>query len=263
MFGDAEAYERFMGRWSRMVAPLLVDFAGFPDQGGVLDVGSGTGALAFAIAARKSRVRVLGIDPSKEYVAYAASKNSFHDRAKFETGDAQQMRFGDATFDAALSLLVFNFIPDAKKALAETRRVTRPGGSISAAVWDYGGRMEMLRAFWDAAGRLDSQAERLDEKHMPLCREGELAHLWKEGGLEKVQERPIDIEMRFASFADYWEPFLLGQGPAGSYVRHLDRNRLEALRSEVKRRLKVAREEAPLALPARVWAVTGTVPGRR
>jgi ubiquinone/menaquinone biosynthesis C-methylase UbiE len=134
MFGDAEAYERFMGRWSRLVAPRLVDFTDLPERGTILDVGSGTGALAFAIAERKSRMQVLGIDPSKEYTAYAKSRNPFPDRAGFEVGDAQQLRFPDASFDAALSLLVFNFIPDPKKALLELRRVTKPGGKLSAAV---------------------------------------------------------------------------------------------------------------------------------
>src|SRR5579864_2971381 len=154
LFGDAEAYERFMGRWSRLVAPRFIDFTDPPKRGRMLDVGSGTGSLAFAIAERNKDARVLGIDPSREYVAYATSRNLFRDRASFEAGDAQQLRFPDASFDAALSLLVFNFIPDPKKALHEVRRVTKPGGKVSAAVWDYGAGMQMLRSFWDAAGQL-------------------------------------------------------------------------------------------------------------
>ena len=249
-----------MGRWSRLVAPRLVDFTDLPERGRMLDVGSGTGSLAFAIAERRRQVRVLGIDPSKEYVAYATSRNPFPDRASFEVGDAQQLRYADASFDAALSLLVFNFIPDPKKALFELRRVTKPGGRLSAAVWDYGAGMRMLRTFWDAAIHIDPRAERLDEKRMPLCREGELSALWKEGGLLNIREQSIDIKMSFESFADYWEPFLLGQGPAGSYVRRLDREKLQALRSEVKRRLSLSAENAPFVLPARVWAVRGIIP---
>jgi SAM-dependent methyltransferase len=260
MFGDAEAYDRFMGRWSHLVAPLLVDFTGLPGTGRVLDVGSGTGALAFAIAERKSRV--LGIDPSKEYVAYANSRNPFPDRASFQVGDAQQLRLPDATFAASLSLLVFNFIPVPSKALREVRRVTKAGGRISAAVWDYGAGMRMLRVFWDAAVSVNAQAERLDEKHMPLCRAGDLSHLWKRGGLENVQEQPLDITMQFESFADYWDPFLLGQGPAGTYVRGIDRDRLQALREAVKPRLAISGDDVPFALPARVWAVRGNVPIR-
>ena len=263
MFEDAEAYERFMGRWSRLVAPQLVDFTDLPDRGRMLDVGSGTGSLAFAIADRMRQVRVLGIDPSKEYVAYAGSRNPFSDRAGFEVGDAQQLRYPDASFDAALSLLVFNFIPDPKKALLELRRVTRPGGRISAAVWDYGAGMRMLRTFWDAAVQLDPGAEELDEKHMPLCRAGELLFLWRQGGLENVREQSIDIEMKFESFADYWDPFLLGQGPAGSYVRRLDRASLHALRQEVKHRLSTSVEDRPFVLAARMRAVLGIVPNRR
>ncbi len=262
MFADAEAYERFMGRWSRLVAPLLVEFAGVPARGAALDVGSGTGALAFAMAGRNEQLRVTGIDPSKEYVAFAADRNRFGKRVEFEVGDAQQLRFSSGAFDGSVSLLVFNFIPDAGKALNEVRRVTRPGGTVSAAVWDYGAGMKMLREFWDAAASLDGRAEALDEKHMKLCRAGELADLWKRGGFEQVVERPLDITMRFGSFADYWDPFLLGQGPAGAYVGKLDRDRVPALREEVKRRLSVAAEDVSFALPARVWAVRGAVPKR-
>ena len=260
MFGDAEAYEGFIGRWSRLVAPRFVDFTDLPETGRMLDVGSGTGSLAFAIAERKARVQVLGIDPSQEYVAYAVSKNPFADRASFEVGDAQQLSFPDASFDAALSLLVFNFIPDPKRALLELRRVTKPGGKLAAAVWDYGAGMRMLRTFWDAAVYIDPGAENVDEKRMPLCRAGELSALWRQGGLEAVRERPIDITMRFESFADFWNPFRLAQGPAGLYVRRLERDKLEALRNEVKRRLSLSAENMLFTLPARVWSVRGTVP---
>ena len=144
MFADAEAYERFMGRWSRLMAPLLVDFARLPAAGTILDVGSGTGSLAMAIAQRSPGYRVVGIDLSQQYVDYANAR-SHPDSVRFQLGDAQKLSFPDATFDASVSLLVFNFIPDAAKALAEIRRVTRPGGPIAAAVWDYGDGMRMLR----------------------------------------------------------------------------------------------------------------------
>ena len=137
MFADAEAYERFMGRWSRLVAPRFVDFTDVPDQGRVLDVGSGTGALAFTLAERKPRSHVLGIDPSKEYVAYANSRNLFPDRARFETGDAQQLRFADASFDASLSLLVFNFIPDPESlaGAAPRHKTGGPDRSCRLGLW--------------------------------------------------------------------------------------------------------------------------------
>jgi hypothetical protein len=120
--------------------------------------------------------------------------------------------------------------------------------------------MKMLRIFWDAAVSLDPAAEKLDEKHMRLCREGELSRLWREAGLEDVHEQPLDIVMRFESFADYWEPFLLGQGPAGAYVRGLDGPRQLALRDELKRQLPLSSDTAPFELPARAWAVRGAVP---
>ena len=261
MFANAEAYERFMGRWSRLVAPQLVDFATLPARGRILDAGSGTGSLAFAIAQRHRGTRIVGIDPSKEYVAFASARNSFPDRARFAVGDAQQLSDAGSSFDAAVSLLVFNFIPDPRKALGELRRVTKSGGSVTAAVWDYGDGMRMLRIFWDAATAIDPSADKLDEKHMPLCRFGQLAELWRQGSLMDVREQAIDINMRFESFADYWDPFLLGQGPAGSYTRSLGGTKLDALREEIKR-LIPASENGPFNLPARVWAVRGVVPAR-
>jgi SAM-dependent methyltransferase len=260
MFGDAEAYDRFMGRWSRLLAPLFVEFSGLPDGGRVLDVGSGTGALAFAIGERKPRCQVVGIDPSKEYARYAGSRNSFGSRMTFEVGDAQALRFEDGAFDHSLSLLVFNFIPDRWKALREIIRVTKPGGIVSAAVWDYGAGMRMLRVFWDAAVAVDSGAGKLDERHMPLCRAGELEALWKQGGLHGVAGTPLDFTMKFGSFADYWEPFLLGQGPAGAYVRGLERSAREVLQGELRRRLGLAGKDVPFSLTTRAWSVRGMVP---
>ncbi len=260
MFGDAEAYERFMGRWSGLLGPHLVNFAGVRDEGKVLDIGSGTGALSFCIARQKNHCQVLGIDPSDGYVKYAKSRNPVPERVSFEAGDARQLRFPDETFQCCLSLVVFNFIPDVRKALDEARRVTEPGGCVAAAVWDYAAGMRMLRVFWDAAVKVDPGAEKLDESHMPLCRAGELEELWKQGGLEDVSSRPLDITMRFESFADFWDPFLLGQGPAGAYLRNADSRRREALREVVKRRLAIQREDGRLRLQARAWAVRGRAP---
>jgi SAM-dependent methyltransferase len=251
-----------MGRWSRLAAPLLLDFAGVPDQGAVLDVGSGTGSLAFEIAERRPRVRVRGIDPSAEYVAAASNRNRFGERVSFEVGDARRLRFADGAFDASLSFFVINFIPDVEQALAEIRRAAKPGGVVSAATWDYGGGMRMLRAFWDAAVAVKPDAEKRDERNMSLCAEGELARLWTKVGLEDVREQALSIAMNFASFADYWDPFLLGQGPAGAYVRTLDEKEREALRREVKDRLGVRDEDAPFELPARAWAVRGVAPSK-
>jgi ubiquinone/menaquinone biosynthesis C-methylase UbiE len=263
MFADAEAYERFMGRWSRLLAPQLVAFAGTPDAGRVLDIGSGTGALAFAIAGARPRCQVVGIDPSKEYIAFATSKSRFPNRVAFEVGDAQKLHFPDAAFQTTLSLLVLNFIPDYRKALQEARRVTAPRGCVSAAVWDYGAGMRMLRVFWDSAKSIDPASSALDESHMPLCRAGDLEALWKEAGFESVTGRPLEITTAFDSFSDFWEPFSLGQGPAGAYLRGLDPPRREAVRNDVKRRSAIRSEQAPLQLRARAWAVRGIVPPPR
>ena len=263
MFEDAQAYERFMGRWSSALAPQFVDFTGLPDTGQVLDVGSGTGALTFSIARLRAHCQVTGVDPSEQYVGYATSRNPFPDRVAFRVGDGQELVFADATFENTLSLLVFNFIPDTKRALREVGRVTRPGGCVSAAVWDYGEGMRMLRVFWDAARTIDAAAQKFDESHMPLCRAGELGEFWKQGGLERVEERPLSMAMQFQSFADFWDPFLLGQGPAGTYLRNVDGDRRQALRGEVKRILGLKAEDVPFSIPARAWAVRGIVPGRR
>lgn len=252
MFSNAESYERFIGRWSRTLAPLLVTFSGVVDNTRVLDVGCGTGALAAAILAAHPHCRVVGIDPSQEYVAYAKARDGQADAA-FEIGDAQKLRFPDASFDGCASLLVFNFIPDPAKALAELRRVTRPGGPVAAAVWDYADGMRMLRVFFDAAKELNPAAEAADETHMPLCHRGELGQLWRSGGLQHVEEKALEFEMSFSSFDDYWKPFLEGQGPAGRYVASLDAPARTALENRLRERLK-----APFKLPARAWAVRGS-----
>jgi SAM-dependent methyltransferase len=261
MFVESDAYERFMGRWSRRLAPLLVKFASVDERDSVLDVGSGTGALAFAVAEAMPSVRVTGVDPSAAYVRYAQARAP-NDRVRFLVGDAQALRLPDATFDKTLSLLVMNFIPDPATAMREMIRVTRPGGIVAAAVWDYGEGMEMLRVFWDEAVALDSTIAARDERNMPLCRRGELAALWRAHGLQQVDEQPIAIELSFESFDAYWLPFLGGQGPAGAYVASLRETARVALESRLRKRLLGARQDGAFTLRARAWAVKGVVPAR-
>jgi SAM-dependent methyltransferase len=256
MFADAHGYERFMGRWSRLAVPLLLDFARIPDRGAILDIGSGTGSLALAVEALHPGCQIVGVDRSREYVAFARSRTA-KSRIQFETADAQSLPFHADTFDAVVSLLVLNFIPEPSKALDEARRVTRPGGYITAAVWDYGKGMRMLRVFWDAAVKLDPSAARLDEKHMPLCRKGELTELWTHGGLCDVEEMSLEIAMQFESYDDFWNPFLLGQGPAGAYIKRLASDACVALREELRRVLGDPSDA--FVLPARLWAVRGSV----
>ena len=248
MFSASDNYEQFMGRWSRRLAPLLVDFAQVDPGDEVLDVGSGTGALTFAIAAIPS-TRVTGVDPSQAYVEAASA-----DGVRFEVGDAQSLRFANGSFDKALSLLALNFVPEPATALGEMVRVTRAAGVVAAAVWDYGDGMEMLRVFWDEAVALDPDAP--DERHMPLSRPGELATLWRALRLEHIEDTSLAIEQTFASFDDYWQPFLLGQGPAGAYTNSLPELHRETLRSRLRARLA----DGGFTLQARAWAVRGVVP---
>jgi SAM-dependent methyltransferase len=259
MFGGADAYELFMGRWSRHLAPLLVDFAVPGAADSVLDIGSGTGALTAAIVAAKPGARVTGVDPSSEYIAFARARQPSA-RVRLLVGDAQRLELPDGQFDATLSLLVVNFIPDRDRAIREMIRVTRTGGVVAAAVWDYGGEMEMLRSFWDEAVALAPAAEKRDERHMPLCRAGDLAAAWRAHGLRQVEERPLVIRTVFASFDDYWRPFLGGQGPAGAYVASLTEAERERLASRLRSRLAGNGREGAFSLAARAWAVKGVKP---
>lgn len=259
LFAESHAYERFMGRWSGRLAPLLVRFAAVAERDSVLDVGSGTGALAFALAEAIPSARVTGVDPSAAYVRSAQAK-TLGDRVRFLRGDAQALELPSATYDKTLSLLAVNFIPDSAKALREMIRMTRPGGIVAACVWDYGGGMEMLRVFWNEAVALDPTVAARDERNMPLCRRGELAALFRASGLQQVVEQSIVVELPFSSFDDYWQPFLGGQGPAGAYAASLAAPQRAALEARVRSALLGTHPDRPFTLHARAWAVKGVVP---
>jgi SAM-dependent methyltransferase len=192
MFAASAGYERFMGRWSRQLAPAYIAFAGVKNGDHILDLGTGTGSLAAALETSMPATEIVGIDPSEGFIAYA-QKNAKSARARFEVGDAQALRFKNASFDNTLALLVINFVPDHNKAAAEMRRVTRPGGVVSACVWDYDASMQMLRFFWDEAIALDPAIEPKDERHMKLSRQGQLGDLWRKTGLTDVKEEPLTI----------------------------------------------------------------------
>ncbi|HET6966981.1 MAG TPA: class I SAM-dependent methyltransferase [Ornithinibacter sp.] len=262
MFGDPAAYERFMGRWSVLLAPAFLDVVGLDAAGpptGVLDVGSGTGHLTRAVAARWPRCDVVGVDPAAGFVEAArarAESDGDAARLRFEVGEAGALPLDDDSVDAAVALLVLNFVPDPDLAMAEMCRVTRPGGVVAAAVWDYGRGMGMLRALWDAATRLDPAVAGQDEATMPLGRPGGLPDLWRRTGLIDTADGSVEVCRRFAAFADYWEPFLEGTGPAGVYVSGLSDAGRAALRAEVLADLG----PGPFDLTSRAWWVRGTVP---
>lgn len=258
IFGSGDAYEQFMGRWSRRLAPLLLRFANVQNGDDVLDVGSGTGELTLALAEALPSSRVTGVERSETFVQFARSRSS-NERLAFIVADAQSLELPDDSFDRALSLLVLNFIPNPAQAVGEMIRVTRGGGVVAAAVWDYGEGMEMLRAFWDEAVALDPDISTRDEGRMPLCRRGELAALWESQNLEAVEETPLSIDLNFTSFLDYWSPFLGGQGPAGGYVAGLTADARAALESRLRARVLGDRIDQPFTLRARAWAVKGVV----
>jgi SAM-dependent methyltransferase len=259
MFAVSTGYERFMGRWSRLLAPAYIAFAGVKNGDRVLDVGSGTGSLAAAIETSMPASEVVGIDPSEGFIAYA-QKNAKSNRLHFEVGDAQALKFNDGSFDNTLALLVMNFIPDHNKAIAEMRRVTRAQGTVSACVWDYGAGMQMLRFFWDEAVSLDPAIEPQDERHMKLSQQGALAQLWRNAGLINIKEEPLGIDQAYSSFNDYWEPFTKGAGPGGAYVVSLSEGRRQQLEARMRKRLLGDRQDGPFTLSARAWCARGEVP---
>ena len=259
VFRDAEAYERFIGRWTQRLAPLLLEFAGVRDGDRILDVGSGTGSFALAVAAATRRSEVVGIEPAAAFVAYAKTRTR-DPRVRFEAGDAQSLPYADRSFDRAVAMLVVQFIPEADPAVAEMRRVTRPGGTVAACVWDATGGMEMLRVLWDAAVALDPAAAVHHDGQRPLSRPGEVVALWQGAGLRDVHETGLVIPLDFASFEDLWAPNLTGVGPVGAYVATLAPDRQQALRDHLYATVVGPGADGPFTLRARSWAVRGTVP---
>jgi SAM-dependent methyltransferase len=253
-------YEPYVGRWSRRVALRFLAWLQAGPDLEWLDVGCGTGALAQTVLEQARPRRVRGIDPSQGFVDYATA-HVVDPRVGFEVGDAQSLPFADGEFDAAIAGLVLNFVPEPGRALAEMARVVRPAGTVAAYVWDYAGRMQLMRYFWDAATALDPAAVSLDEgRRFPLCQAQPLSALFEQAGLEEVSVTAIEVPTRFRDFDDYWSPFLGGQGPAPSYVASLPEAKREALRERLRAALP-AQDDGAIALVARAWAVRGRVSG--
>jgi SAM-dependent methyltransferase len=250
----AEAYDRHVGRYGGELARALCAAAGV-SAGRALDVGCGPGALTTELVARLGAEHVVAVDPSKPFADACRRRLP---GVRVELAPAEQLPFADAAFDHALSQLVVNFMTDAPAGVREMRRVTRSGGTIAAAVWDYAGEMTLLRRFWDAAVALDPSASDRDEGVcMPFCTPGELGELWSSVGLAEVDVAPVVVGAAYDDFEDLWQPLELGVAPTGAYAASLAPERRAALKGELRRRLGVG--DQPFRLTARAWVVTGRV----
>jgi SAM-dependent methyltransferase len=256
VWADGAAYEAYIGRWSRLVAHEFLAWLGIAPGGRWLDVGCGTGALSQAILHCVHPADVQGIDRAADYVAFA--REQVRDaRVRFDVGDMDALPVDTASYDAVVAGLVLNFLPQPLVAIGEMIRAARGGGIVAAYVWDYAGKMQLLRHFWDAAVALNPQAFELDEgRRFPNCQPQPLAELFRTAGLKAVEVRAIDIATDFHDFDDYWSPFLGGQGPAPSYAMALSEEQRAALRERLQQSLPFA-PDGSIPLVARAWAVRG------
>lgn len=251
-----DAYEAYMGRWSRPLARAFVEWLHLKPSANWLEVGCGTGALTSAICDLCEPASVVACDPSGPFVEHAR-KNLSDARASFVVAGVEALPRRDGGFDACVSGLVLNFLPDPGEAVASIRERLRRGGTVAAYVWDYAEGMEFLRSFWEEAVASDPRAATFDEgRRFPLCRRPSLASLFRAAGLAQVDTHPLEIPTDFATFDDYWTPFLRGTGPAPSYVASLDPPSREVLRERLRRRLH-AGSDGCIRLRARGWAVRG------
>jgi len=245
----AEAYDRFMGRYSTPLAPRFLDFAKV-DSGPVLDVGCGPGALTAVLVERFGADAVAAADPSEPFVAAARER---HPGVRVELAPAEDLPFEDAAFAAALAQLVVHFMSDPVAGIHEMARVTRSEGAVAACVWDLAGGEAPLSVFWNAARQLAGDV--IDESKLAGAREGHLAELCEAAGLREVEDGAISIAVEHATFDEWWEPFTLGVGPAGAYAAALEDDERAALRESCRRLLP----DEPFTMHARAWAARGVV----
>ncbi|MEV6964668.1 class I SAM-dependent methyltransferase [Hamadaea sp. NPDC051192] len=254
VWSAGDAYEAYVGRWSRAVAAIFVPWLGVRPNARWLDVGCGTGALTAAVLILAEPASIVGVDSSAGFLGTARNRVA-DPRAEFYLGDARELRLASSAYDAVVSGLAINFVPEPGAALTEFARVAKPGGVVAAYVWDYAEGMELMRHFWAAATTVDPGAERFHEgSRFALCHPDPLRALWTGAGLSDVVVDSIEIPTVFPTFADYWQPFLGGQGPGPAYAMSLDEPRRAVLRDELRSRLG----EGPIELTARAWAVRGT-----
>lgn len=251
------AYQTFMGRWSRRLAPIFVRWVGVDEGGCWLDVGSGTGALVEGILAEASPRRIVACDASAPYVE--AARGRIDDpRVEFVVADADDALPRDPEgYDVAISSLALNFFPDPRRTVMDQKDRVRRGGVVAACVWDYKEGMEFLRYFWDAARRISSRAEDLDEgEQFSICDPEAMRELWESAGLEEIRVEPLTMSTTFSGFDDFWGPFHGGPGPAPGFVSSLSDREREALAVELRASLPFA-EDGSIPLEARAWAVAG------
>jgi SAM-dependent methyltransferase len=252
----AGPYERYMGRWSRRVALEFLGWISVPPGARWADVGCGTGGLTRGILSCNPH-SVAGVDASEGYLAEACRAIGDR-RARFSRADATALPWAGSSFDATVSGLVLNFVPDHPGMVGEMARVTKPGGKVAAYVWDYAHGMQMTRHFWDAATSVSPRDSALDQgERFPICQPGPLESLFRSAGLTSVSVTAIDIEMLFRDFDDYWSPFLGKQGAAPSYLASVDEETRERIRELLQSRL-VPAADGSIKLTARAWAVQGT-----
>jgi len=261
MFEVAEAYEAMMGRWSRQLAPLFVEFAGVCDGEKVLDVGCGTGALSATLARVTGAAKIVGIDPSNGFIEYARTQVD-DPRVTFEVGDAQNLAYPDAAFDRCLALFAVDYIPDAPKAAIEMRRVTKTAGIVATTMWDRSRANELDSCFWDAAAAIDPNAKRSAGRQGSYGSAEALSELWNGAGLSDIEVTGVTIPCHVSSFDELWQPYLRSQGATGAFMAGLSADRCEALRKAMWQIVLGDRPDGLFSLQAKAWAVKGTVPGR-
>ncbi len=259
---DGDAYHQHMGRWTRRLAEPFLDFVGVVDNQQSVDLGCGTGSLAFALADRVEYQGITGIDISQYYVDYCNDLARNDARLEFRVGSATDIPLHDNSVDRMMSMLLMSFVPDTQKALAEMRRVTRPGGVIAATIWDTLGGHMTNRLMWDIIGTTDprgNEARAVNYTRM-LLRRGEMEAAWREAGLENVQYAEPQIRFEFESFDDFWLPNLGKQGPIADYVESLDEDGRENLRYHMREAYLGGDTDGPRSFAGIAFAVKGTVP---
>jgi len=258
LWSSGDAYEKYMGRWSRRIAPHFLDWLSVPAEANWIDIGCGTGVLSSTILARCIPTSVVGIDPSEAFVEAARSQVS-DSRFRCQQGNGEALPFEDGEFAVAVSGLVLNFVGDKNKTVAEMKRVVRPGGRVALYVWDYAGHMQIMRYFFDTAAELDAGAREFDDGvKAPICRPGPLSNLFKEAGLADIEVQYLDIPAAFDNFEDYWMPFLGGTGSAPKYCTSLAPDAQTRLREKLRRRLPTG-PDGEILLAVRAWAIKGRV----